>query len=107
MGIYINFMSLRAADAVSGVALIVDTWVGALLCPHCSMLIFVTSCILFLIFSCLGGLESGLQGSEARAYLFLSSVPQHWAQSSVRGRYIWCTQGAPPTVLLFVTLWVV
>lgn len=33
MGIYINFMSLRAADAVSGVALIVDTWVGALLCP--------------------------------------------------------------------------
>lgn len=74
---------------------------------HCSRLIFVTSCILFLILSCLGDLESGLQGSEARAYLFFTSVPQHWAQSSVRGRYSWCAQGVPPTVLLFVVLWVV
>lgn len=77
--------------------------------PHtapCSYLSLRVSC-LFLIFSCLGGLESGLQGSEARAYLFLTSVPQHWAQSLVQGRYIWCTQGAPPTVIFFVTLWVV
>lgn len=66
-------MSLRTVDAVSGVAVIVVNWVGALL--HCSMLIFVTLCILFLILSCLGGLESGLQGSEARAYLFFTSVP--------------------------------